>query len=93
MQRITDELFEDRLIETYKSIVTDGKEGKLREGEDVHPVRRLKDRPDAKDGISDADLMRLIAARLKMQGYVMYHDEALARAQFAEGLARLERIL
>lgn len=93
MQRVTDELFEDRLIETYKSIITDGREGKLRQGEDVHEVRRLQDAPDPDDGISDADLMRLIRARLKMQGYVLYHDDALARVQFAEGLARLERIL
>lgn len=74
---------------TVDSILADYQAGKLRKGEKTHPVKRLDDDHDPEQGLSHPNLMRLLAARMEMQGYVMYFDPELVRETLLGAIDRV----
>ncbi|WGH20839.1 hypothetical protein QLT00_gp56 [Gordonia phage Commandaria] len=80
MRRLDPALVAERLIATVGSVAKDYEEGKLRAGSDVHPVKRLDDDWDPETGISNENMMRLVAERLEIQGILVYFDPEIVRA-------------
>jgi len=82
---------------TVKSIRMSAKAGKLSTDEKTHSLNRLEYQDDicgnCGEVINDEDLAGLLAERLAMQGFVLYHDEDAAREYLSQGLARVEGFL
>ncbi|AVD99803.1 hypothetical protein SEA_FLAPPER_60 [Gordonia phage Flapper] len=79
MRRLEPMELAERLVATIGSITNDYEAGKLQMGEKVHPVKRLDDDWDPETGISNENMMRLIAERLEMQGILVYFNPEVVR--------------
>ncbi|AXH50335.1 hypothetical protein SEA_EMIANNA_55 [Gordonia phage Emianna] len=79
MKRLDPVQVAERLTATVGSVAKDYEEGKLRAGSDVHPVKRLDDDWDPEEGISNENMMRLVAERLEIQGILVYFDSEVVR--------------
>ncbi|WNM66095.1 hypothetical protein SEA_ARTI_55 [Gordonia phage Arti] len=79
MKRLDPVQVAERLTATVGSVAKDYEEGKLRAGSDVHPVKRLDDDWDPEEGISNENMMRLVAERLEIQGILVYFDPEVVR--------------
>lgn len=88
IRAVDEQTFRDRLAETLESIANDAAAGKLRRGPEVHPVMRVWTPIDDEGGMEPADVASLLAARLMMQGYLLFFDEAAARRNLDAALAR-----
>lgn len=89
MQRVNAADAAQRFEVTIDSILADYQAGKLRKGEKTHPVKRLDADHDPEQGLNHPNLMRLLAARMEMQGYVMYFDPELARETLLGAIDRV----
>ncbi|AKJ72387.1 hypothetical protein AU099_gp44 [Gordonia phage GTE8] len=79
MKRLDPVQVAERLTATVGSVAKDYEEGKLRAGSNVHPVKRLDDDWDPDEGISNENMMRLVAERLEIQGIQVYFDPEVVR--------------
>ena len=89
MQRVNAADAAQRFEVTVDSILADYQAGKLRKGEKTHPVKRIDDDHDPEQGLGHPNLMRLLAARMEMQGYVMYFDPELVRETLLGAIDRV----
>lgn len=79
MRRLDTVELAERLATTIDSIANDYEAGKLSAGKNVHPLKRLDDDWDPETGITNDNMMRLLAERLDMQGFVVMFDPAIVR--------------
>ncbi|ATN89580.1 hypothetical protein KNU14_gp57 [Gordonia phage Buggaboo] len=79
MKRLEPIAVAERLVATVNSVVKDYEDGKLRAGSDVHPVKRLDDNWDPEQGISNENMMRMVAERLEIQGFTLYFNPEVVR--------------
>ncbi|QAU06382.1 hypothetical protein SEA_WHOSEMANZ_56 [Gordonia phage WhoseManz] len=69
----------ERLTACIESVLNDYEQGKLRAGSDTHPIKRLNDDWDPETGISNENMMRMVAERMHAQGILIYFDPETAR--------------
>jgi hypothetical protein len=85
------------IANTVKSIRMSAAGGKLASRPGTHAINRLEYQDDicgnCGEVLHDEDLASLLAERLAMQGFVLYHDEDAAREYLSQGLARVEGFL
>lgn len=81
----------ERLSVTIASIANDYEEGKLQLGDSVHPVKRLDDDWTPEEGISNDNMMRLVAERLEMQGIMVYFSPEVVREKIIAAADRVKR--
>ncbi|UTN91420.1 hypothetical protein SEA_OUTIS_57 [Gordonia phage Outis] len=91
MRRLEPVAFAERLVATVNSVVKDYEDGKLRAGSDVHPVKRLDDDWDPEQGISNENMMRMVAERLEIQGITMYFNPEIVRENIIAAADRVAR--
>ncbi|AXH49789.1 hypothetical protein KNU02_gp63 [Gordonia phage Pleakley] len=91
MKRLDPAEVADRLSTTIASIANDYEEGKLSVGKNVHPVKRLDDDWDPEQGISNENMMRLLAERLEMQGILVYFSPEVVRENIISAVDRVKR--
>lgn len=89
MKRLGPAEVADRLSVTLDSIADDYEKGKLQAGAKVHPVKRLDDDWTPEEGISNANMMRLVAERLEMQGVLVYFNPEVVRNNIIEATDRM----
>ena len=89
MQRVNAADAAQRFEVTIDSILADYQAGKLRKGAKTHPVKRLDDDHDPEKGLSHPNLMRLLAARMEVQGYVLYFEPELVRETLLNAIERV----
>lgn len=89
MQRVGAEDAAQRFEVTIDSILADYQAGKLFKGKQTAAVKRLDDDHDPEQGLSHPNLMRMLAARMEMQGYVIYFDPELVRETLLAAIDRL----
>ena len=97
MRKLTTNDVKVAIANTVKSIRMSAKAGKLSIDEKTHALNRLEFPDDicghCGEVITDKDLAGLLAERLAMQGFILYHDEDAAREYLSQGLARVEGFL
>ena len=84
LQKVSDERAVQQLSETLQSIRNSHAAGQLRQGPDVHPFNRVYESAPGEE-LSDMDMVSLLNARMKLQGYVYHFDAKLARETFEAG--------
>ncbi|WNY15167.1 hypothetical protein SEA_MACGULLY_63 [Rhodococcus phage MacGully] len=95
MRKVEGQELKERLATTLESIGNDADAGKLSADPQAHPFFKVDELPDPEVGqmLSTDDLCSLLAERMSVQGFVVYHDEAVAREHLAKGLSRLGGML
>lgn len=88
MRHVSTEDAAQRFEVTVDSILADYAAGKLKKGDQTHPVKRLDEDHDPASGLSHPNLMRLLAARLEMQGYLVYFNPEVARETLLKATER-----
>ena len=91
MQRVNAADAAQRFEVTIDSILADYQAGKLSKGTKTATVKRLDDDHDPEKGLSHPNLMRLLAARMEMQGYLLYFDPEVVRNTLLGAIDRVAR--
>lgn len=91
MKRLDPAEVAERLTQTIESIANDYEAGKLSAGRNTHPVKRLDDDWDPEQGISNANMMRLVAERLEIQGILVLFDPEIVRQNIISAVDRLKK--
>lgn len=91
MKRLDPAEVAERLSVTIASVASDYEAGKLRTGSDTHPVKRLDDDWDPEQGISNENMMRMVAERLSMQGILTFFDPEIVRENILSAVDRVKR--
>lgn len=74
-----------------ESIAYDGERGKLSSKPGTHPSRKVSlPAVEGADNLPTEDLCNLVAARLDLAGYIVFHDPKKAQQQIDEALARVK---
>ena len=90
MKRLDPAEVAERLIQTVNSVANDYEAGKLSTGKNVHPVKRLDDDWDPEQGISNENMMRLVAERLEIQGLLVLFDAEIVRQNIMTAVDRIK---
>lgn len=91
MKRLDPAEVAERLSVTIASIANDYEAGKLSTGSNTHPVKRLDDDWDPEQGISNENMMRLVAERLEIQGILVLFDPEIVRENILTAVDRIKR--